>query len=228
MVSPPTCTGRPASRWYMADKDFDSTPTTSISGRSARAAIAMPAMEAAAADRHHEAIESGRSSKHLQRHRALAGDHRLVVVGVHEHQFFPVGEVVREGGRVGQRVALEPQVGAEHLGAAHLGVRRALGHHDDGADAQPRRVVRDALRVVARAHRDHAAARWLSARPEKLVERAALLERGGELQVLELEADLGAGQGRERAAVEQGGADDAPAMRPAAARMSWRLGMREG
>jgi hypothetical protein len=43
---------------------------------------------------------------------------------------------------------------------------------------------------------------------QQLVQRAALLERGGELQVLELEEQPGAGQARQGAALDAGGVLD--------------------
>ena len=64
-------------------------------------------------------------------------------------------------------------------------------------------MVGDRLGVVAGAHRDDAAAALRVGQREQLVQRAALLEGGGELQVLELEEDLGAGEARQRAAVDQ-------------------------
>jgi hypothetical protein len=55
--------------------------------------------------------------------------------------------------------------------------------------------------VIAGAHRDHAAAALGGGERRELVQRAALLERGGELQVLELEEDFRAGEpGARRAA----------------------------
>jgi hypothetical protein len=56
--------------------------------------------------------------------------------------------------------------------------------------------------VVSRAHRDHAAAALGLRQGQQLVERAALLERRGELQVLQLEENLRPGEPRQRAAVD--------------------------
>jgi hypothetical protein len=63
-------------------------------------------------------------------------------------------------------------------------------------------VVRDRLRVIAGAHRDHAAAALVGGQRQELVQGAALLERGGELQVLELEEDARAGEPRQGAALD--------------------------
>ncbi|MNC88087.1 hypothetical protein D3C83_38720 [compost metagenome] len=43
-VALPTATGRPCRRWYIALQVLDSTPSTCNSGRSALAAVAMPAI----------------------------------------------------------------------------------------------------------------------------------------------------------------------------------------
>ena len=80
-----------------------------------------------------------------------------------------------------------------------LGKGRALGHHDGRRDAQPSRMIGDALGMVARRHGDDAAGPLGLGQAEQLVQRPALLEGGGELQILELQPDLAAGDGRERA-----------------------------
>ena len=66
----------------------------------------------------------------------------------------------------------------------------------------PRRlgVIGDALRVVAGRHGDDAALALVRRQGRQPVERAALLEGGGELQVLELEPDLAAEDLGQRAA----------------------------
>ena len=74
-------------------------------------------------------------------------------------------------------------------------------------------MVGDRLRVVAGAHGDHAALALVSRERQQLVQRAALLERGGELQVLELEAHLGAGERDSVRLAGQGVRSTAPAMR---------------
>ena len=160
------------------------------------------AEQPAAADRDHQRVELGHVLEHLERDGALTGDHRRVVVGVDEGERFARFELARVARGVGQAVAFEHDFGAVYPRVGDLRVGRAPGHHDHRAHAQPRGVVGDALGVVARAHRDHAAAALLLAQRQQLVERAALLERAGELQVLELEPDLGTGEVRQRAAVK--------------------------
>jgi hypothetical protein len=80
-------------------------------------------------------------------------------------------------------------------------VKRGIDHR---AQAQALRVVGHALGMVARAHGDHAARALPGAQLGQLVAGAAFLEGGGELQVLELEEDLRAGQLRQRARLHEG------------------------
>ena len=81
-------------------------------------------------------------------------------------------------------------------------------HHDRRRDAEAPGVIGHALRVVAGRHRDHAGGRLLRRQLRQPVQRAALLERGGVLQVLELQPELGAGDLRERARRQAGRRDD--------------------
>jgi hypothetical protein len=78
------------------------------------------------------------------------------------------------------------------------------GHHDGGWYSQPLRVPGDALRVVAGRDRDDAAGALAGVQRQQAVQRAAFLERGGELQVLELQVKLAAGDRRQRARVQEG------------------------
>jgi len=129
---------------------------------------------------------------------------------VHEDQVVARGEGARVLAGLEQVLALEHHGRAVDLGVADLGVRRAFRHHDQRGDAEARGVVGDRLGVVARAHRDHPAAALGRVERKELVQRAALLEGGGELLVLELEEHLGAGELRQRAAVHAGGVLDRP------------------
>ena len=97
---------------------------------------------------------SGCVGEHFERDRALAGDDRRVVIGMDGHQ--PLVARQRVGGlaRGDEAVALQHDRRAEAFGAVDLGEGRALGHHDRRRDAEPARVIGDALRVVAGRHRD--------------------------------------------------------------------------
>ena len=109
-----------------------------------------------AADGRDERIEIGNVGEHLERQRALTRDHLRVVVGVHEDEPALARERARDSRRVLERVALEHDLGAEHAGVLDLRGGREARHHDDRTDAEPLRVVGDALGVIARRHRDHA------------------------------------------------------------------------
>ena len=95
---------------------------------------------------------SGASASSSRAHGALAGDDERVVVRRHPHE--AVGALQRLGQRrrLGEVVAVQHDLGAERLGAAHLHVGREAGHHDGGRDAEPGGVVGDALGVVAGRH----------------------------------------------------------------------------
>ena len=164
-----------------------------------------------AADGHHQRIQFGLLRQHLQRGRTLAGHDGDVVVGVHEHQVLGVGQL--PGVRVGlfQRGAVQDHLRAEAARARHLDAGREAGHDDGGRDAQALRVIGHALRVVARAHGDHAARALGRRQLHQLVAGAALLEAGGELQVLELEEHLRARQLGQRARFHARGFQHLPA-----------------
>ena len=93
-----------------------------------------------------------------------------------------------------QGLALEYHLGAVVHGMAHLDVRRRRRHDDGRGDPQPVGMVSDALGVVARRHGDDARPLFRLIETEQGVERTPFLERGGELMVLELDEDLGAGK----------------------------------
>ena len=123
--------------------------------------------EPAAADRDDQRVEIRNGGEHLERRRALAGDHLRIVVGMHEHEPTLVRQRVRDAGRVLERFALEHHLGAEGARVLDLRAGREARHHDDGADAEPLGVVGDALGVIARRHRDHAGRALRSARASR-------------------------------------------------------------
>ena len=116
-----------------------------------------------------------------------------------------------EGGGLLDRLALQDHLGAVPAGVDDLHRRRVDRHDDGGRDAEPVGVVGDALGVVAGRHGDHAVLALRRGQRGQAIERAALLERGRELQVLELEPDLAAEDVRQRAAEVAVGLDDGPA-----------------
>ncbi len=160
--------------------------------------------QAATADRHHDRLERGHGGEHLQRDRALAADDALVVVRVHDREAVLARVLERRGLRLVEGFAGEDHLDAVLARALHLHVRGEARHEDRGADAEPLRVVSDCLRVVAGGDRQHARLALDRAQAQELVERPALLEGPGELEVLELEEDLGARHLGERARGEAG------------------------
>ena len=159
---------------------------------------------AAAAHRHHQHLELRRGGQHLERDRALARDHPRVVVGVDHGEAALGRQGQRRGARVLEAVAGEHDLRPEAARALHLHGGREGRHHDHRRNAQALRVVGHALGVVAGRHGDHAACTLHRIERQQAVERAALLEARGELQVLELEPDLGTGDGRKRARMQAG------------------------
>ncbi len=128
----------------------------------------------------------------LQGHRALSGDHRWVVEGMDEHPALVGDDALGLSGGAGEIVARQHDVGAQRPGSLDLHEGAVGRHHDDRIDAYARRVAGDRLGVVAGRHGHHAAGALVCVERQQLVERATLLEGGGELQVLELDDDVGA------------------------------------
>ena len=185
-----------------------STPITLMSGLSPRAATAQPAIMPPPPTGTTRVSSSGTSSQHLQRDRALAGDDARIVVGMDEHQPLGRGQAMRLGAGLGQRVAVQHDPRAMTAGVLTfmLGVKDGMTM----VAGMPSRagVIGDALGVVAGRHGDHAALALVGRELQQRVERAALLERGGELQVLELDPDVGLGDARQRLAAQAGRAHD--------------------
>ncbi len=166
--------------------------------------------EAAPADREDQEIEVGGILQHLERDGALPCDHQRIVIGVHE------GEPARLGDRLGADLGFRHGLAFEHhfsatcLRRLDLHERRRYRHDDGGRDVEALAMVGDRLGVVAGGHGDDAARAGGRVEGCKLVERAALLERVGDLQVLVFDVDIGAGDRRERRVRQHGRAQDRP------------------
>ena len=145
--------------------------------------------QAAAADGDDQGVDLGLLGEHLERDRALAGDHRQVVERMDDGVAALLGELQAGDARVLEGVADEDDLGAEAARVLDLHARGEARHDDRRRDAHALRVVGDRLGVVAGRDREHALGALGGRELRHLVERAALLERGGELQVLELEED---------------------------------------
>ena len=128
-------------------------------------------------------------AQHLVPDGALPGDDQRVVEGMNERgaALPPQRVAFLPGLRV--TVPVQQHVGPEQPHRVDLDFGRRLRHHDEGADTEPLGRKRDALRVVARAGRDHAAGALRVGQVGNAVVRAAQLEAEDRLQVLALEKD---------------------------------------
>jgi hypothetical protein len=130
---------------------------------------------------------------------ALPGDDGVVIEGMHKGEvlglaaaqgLFESFVVVR---------AVQNHIGAITARRRDLDQRRGQRHANLGADAKLAGVVGHALRVISGRGRDHALGAFFGAEREQLVQRAALFESAGPLQVVELQIDLvGGGFGKRR------------------------------
>ena len=155
--------------------------------------------QAATADLHHQIVQVGLRAQHLDADGALPGDHRIVVERIDHRQAAPGRQRKAVRARIVEALAVQHDGRAERARALDLHRRREARHHDGRADAEALRVPGHALRVVAGRHRHHAAAAFGGTQLRQPVQRSALLERGGELQVLELQEHRRAGDLGERA-----------------------------
>ena len=115
-----------------------------------------------------------------------------------------LGEMRGVRGGLGQGFAVQHDLGTPCGGAGDLGRRGVTRHHDGGGDAQQLRVPRHRLGVVAGRHRDHAARALGRGQQRQAVGRAALLERAGDLQIVELQHDVDAGRTATRRTAARG------------------------
>ncbi len=110
-----------------------------MSGLSARAAVAMPAISPPPPIATHQRVEVRLRGQHLEADRALAGDDRRVVERVHHRQAALGAPARARAARVVEGVAFEHDLGAEAARALDLHRRREARHHDRGRDAEPLR-----------------------------------------------------------------------------------------
>ena len=161
------------------------------------AAIALPAISPPPPIGITRQVEIRLVLQHFERDRALPGDDARIVVRMDRMKSRSRASV---SARTCASATVSPcrTTSAPYaLVAAIFTERRGHRHHDGRGDAEPRRVVGDGLRVIAGRHRDHAARAIVAVERGELVERAALLERIGDLQILVFDEHLGAGQLRE-------------------------------
>ena len=124
--------------------------------------------------------------EHLEPDGALTGDDQRIVVGMDERQ--PMLATM-----LGASAAASSSVAPPSITVAPC--RRVFSILTVGvpigmkmvAGMQGERVIGDTLRVIACGGRDHATPPFIGGQRRQPVERAALLEGGGELQIFELE-----------------------------------------
>ena len=155
--------------------------------------------KAAAADRDHQRIQFGHRRHHFQRHSALPRCHQRIVEGVDESQVQLAFHAAGIGIGLVKGLALQHHLAADAFGLHHLHGRRGLGHDYGDRHPQPGAMVRQALRMIAGAGRDHAARALFIAQLEQGVKRPTLLIGGCKLQVFELQPDFRAGDRAQRA-----------------------------
>ena len=177
-------------RTFDAD-DFDARPDRMRGDRVARD-------QTAAADRHDQDIEIRHVFEHFQCDGALPGNNVAVVVGMNPNELALIRQRFGPCLRLEQRFAGEHHFGAKHLSCLDLHERRRHRHHDGGRYAKAARMIGDRLGVIARGHRDHAAAALVRVEGGKLDAGAALLERISDLQILVFDVNLRAGECRKR------------------------------
>ena len=130
---------------------------------------------------------SRRVGEELEADGALPRDDLLVVIGMDEDQAFALRHLAGEHRGAVDAVALQQHPRAEALGALHLVEGRALGHDDGGGNGEALGVIGDALGMIAGGHGDDAGLGLLRRQAAQLVAGAAVLERAGELLVLQLQ-----------------------------------------
>ena len=183
-------------------------PTISMSGLIASRRGRHAADQPAPADRDDQHVEVGDRGEHFERDRPRPGDDRGIVERVDEDQPLLGLEFLGMRMRIVEALAVEDDGRAMALGLGDLH-RRGADRHDDGhRDAEPLAVIGHRLRMVAGRRRDHAARAFVVVQREQFVERAAFLVGRGELQILELQPDVGAGDVGQGAAAQRRRGDD--------------------
>src|SRR5215475_2955817 len=152
----------------------------------------------ASAHRHHDGVELHVFFEQFQADRSLPRDDGFIVEGMNErHPPFR-----RDVSSMSERLviirAVQHDLAAQVARVHDLDQRRGPGHDDGRFNSEPRRVIGHALRVIARAGGDDAGPFFGLAQLQKFVERAALFETLGHLQVFELEIGLASAQPAQR------------------------------
>ena len=150
--------------------------------------------QAAAADRHDDRFEVRAVGDDLEADGALSGNDMRVVIGMDEHRAAAGDGLLHDRLAIGDCLAVDDHLRAEGAGGGDLHEGRWPRHDDGCRDAKPLGVPGDRLGVVAGGHGNDAAGAFVGRKRQQLDQRAAFLERGGRLQVLVFDPDVGAGE----------------------------------
>ena len=146
----------------------------------------------AAADGEHRAFEVRLVLQQFRADSALPCDDTGVVIRMDEDKAALLAQLPGDLARLGHRFPGQDHLGAESFGVADLYEGGVLGHDDQRGDAEPARMERDRLGVIAGGHGDDAAPPLLLGERHQLDQRAAILERAGNLEIFVFDEDLGA------------------------------------
>src|SRR5690606_6311536 len=102
-------------------------------------------------------------------------------------------DALRGGESLGEVSSGENHLGARGLRAGHLRERRETRHDDCGRNTEAPAVMRHGLGMITGGYGQDAAAALRLRQRQDLAEGTALLERGGELEYLELQMDAAPG-----------------------------------
>ena len=116
-----------------------------------------------------------------------------VIKGVDEGQAFALADIIGFGLGFVEVQAAQHDLCAMAAGLLDLAEGRGAGHHDRGGDAEATGMIGHALGMVAGGSGDDACLALGFRQVGETVQGAALLEGGGELEVLELHPDFGPG-----------------------------------
>ncbi|MNF92464.1 hypothetical protein D3C84_751100 [compost metagenome] len=124
---------------------------------------------------------------------ALAGHHQRVFEGMHGHVAVFLGDLVHPF-PAGSVVAIEEnRLCPKGFGVFNFNFWRGHRQHQDGFHPQHARGVGEPLGVIAGRGGDDAVGDLFPGQRERLVQRAANLERPGDLQGFRLEIELATG-----------------------------------
>src|SRR5690606_27152218 len=160
-----------------------------------------------AADGEEDGADAGPVLEDLERDGTLPRDDVRVVERRDHGEAALGGDGLGAGLPLGGGGALEHDLGAQAAGALDLDVRGGDGHDDDGGDLEEPRGEGDGLCVVAGGEGDDAGPALLLGQARDHGVGAPQLEGADALEVLALEADLGAGLVRQPVGREERGPD---------------------